>query len=174
VGNLDPNRNVEVLVDAMDQVSGAVLAILGDGVQSDTVARHRSALAQPQRVQLLGRCAQEEVVARLSRHDVGIIAYIPNDAQLDEALPNKLFDYLAAGLAVAACPASALKHFKPAQGALRFMRVDTVAHLAADLATLVADRAWITSAKEAAVASGATLTWEVEQDRLVALLEGLM
>ncbi len=56
------------------------------------------------RVRLIEPVPQRDIVAHLNRYDVGLYLLPPRNANLRHALPNKLFEFIQARLAVAIGP----------------------------------------------------------------------
>ncbi len=76
----------------------------------------------------------------MSRYDYGLIPYSPNQfnrRHLDSALPNKRFDYLAAGLSVLSENIESLRQFLSSREAgVVYDRVGDIPSLLKDLARL--------------------------------------
>ena len=82
----------------------------------------------------------QDLLLTLSRYDYGLIPYSPNQfnrRHLDSALPNKLFDYLAAGLSVLSENIESLRQFLSSREAgVVYDRVGDIPSLLKDLARL--------------------------------------
>ena len=99
-GMLNPNRGLVELVDTMAQLEGVQLSIRGSGVLAVPLQQRIDALALGHRVKLLPPVPMSELVAALAGFDVGIVPYLPVGLNNILCSPNKLFEYMAAGLAV--------------------------------------------------------------------------
>src|SRR2546430_10369630 len=76
------------------------LTIYGDGKDFDLFRTRAQALAlTPPTVHFRGQLPNDVALADLADAHVGIIPHW-RDEQFDNTVPNKLFDYMAAGLAV--------------------------------------------------------------------------
>jgi glycosyltransferase involved in cell wall biosynthesis len=103
-GWIAPKRGCEALVEAMAGVPGAHLALLGDG-EPEYVARLRALAAQAGaagRVHFAGAVPLAELLANTREADIGAALFEPDCDNYRLTLPNKLFEYLAAGVPVLA------------------------------------------------------------------------
>jgi len=132
-GQASINRNVEVAVAAIGNIEGAELTVIGYGSGFEKLkARMRDRAFFKEAV------PHEELSAELSQYDVGLILTDGSAQQTDGALPNKLFDYMGAGLAVIAVRTAALESFENVASFTRFIdapKVDAFAKAANELAS---------------------------------------
>jgi glycosyltransferase involved in cell wall biosynthesis len=96
-GGYTPNRGLENLVRAADRLPGCRLAMLGWGPLEPRLRADAS-----DRVRFLEPVAPDDVVPTLAGGDVGVAPGLPIGLNNELGAPNKLFEYLHAGLAVAA------------------------------------------------------------------------
>ena len=102
VGGLMAGRGLEQLVDAMAHVEGAVLVLLGDGVLAASLRHRALAAGIADRVRVIPPVPSSEVIDVAASADVGVSPIVPSCLNYRYSLPNKLFQYMAAGLAVVA------------------------------------------------------------------------
>ncbi|SEM58779.1 Glycosyltransferase involved in cell wall bisynthesis [Loktanella fryxellensis] len=105
LGSLKPWHDVDTALDAFallraQAVPDAVLMIVGDGPERDGLAARADALGIADAVEFTGAVAPEEVPGMLARMHVGLSPYA---ASADFYFsPLKIYEYMAAGLAVVA------------------------------------------------------------------------
>ena len=100
-GGLTKIRGIEEIVRALEFLPDNVqLILLGKFVPSDFEQRIKS-LNGFKKVKYFGQVLFEKVFNYLSQADIGIISYLPVPNNIDSN-PNKLFEYMAAGLPVIA------------------------------------------------------------------------
>lgn len=99
VGNITEVRGIRQILMALDLISESTKLILGGKFSPKTLSHDLAELSVWQRVQYLGFLDRKEVVAAFSNAKVGLLIYLPVPNHL-EALPNKLFEYMAAGLPI--------------------------------------------------------------------------
>ena len=102
LGGLMGGRGLEQLVDAMAVVDGPQLVLLGDGQLAEPLRARAMALGIGDRVHLLPPVPPDEVVAHAASADVGVSPIVPSCLNYRYSLPNKLFQYMAAGIPVVA------------------------------------------------------------------------
>ena len=101
-GGLSAGRNLENMVDAMQHVRNAsvVLVVLGDGL----LLKHLQARARPTalkgRVYFHPAVAQEALLGFTAAADAGIVPYQATCLNNYYCTPNKLFEFIAAGIPV--------------------------------------------------------------------------
>ncbi|MEO8194751.1 MAG: glycosyltransferase family 4 protein [Gemmatimonadales bacterium] len=104
LGLLEAPRGLNVLIDAVAQAREAGtcvrLTLLGDGRDRDSIEKRARALGLDETVvRFCGRVPYADAVRLLQRADVGVVPHVANESW-NTTIPNKLFDYMAAGLAV--------------------------------------------------------------------------
>ena len=99
-GLLRPGRGLAALVDAWGDVDGD-LVLIGEGSEEDTL-RVQSERTAPGRVHFVPFTPPDELATLTPDADLGVIVARPLTESLRLGLPNKLFEYAAAGLPVLA------------------------------------------------------------------------
>jgi glycosyltransferase involved in cell wall biosynthesis len=103
VGGVMPHRGIEEMVAAMGELPDAHCVILGAGGGSTPAIEEeirRRGLAE--RVHLIHPVPSEEVVPYAASATIGVSIVQPASLSYRLALPNKLFQYMAAGIPVVA------------------------------------------------------------------------
>ena len=102
-GDLSLERRLDTFVGAMRHlVDGHQLVLVGSGDASDELRRQAQAEGIEERILYLGRVPRADLVGMLSLCDAGIISYASTDSNTRYCAPNKLFEYLQAGIPVLA------------------------------------------------------------------------
>jgi glycosyltransferase involved in cell wall biosynthesis len=100
-GSFGVGRPLADILDALVRAPSAVLTLYALHVTSELVRSEALARGVEDRVVVLPPLAPDELRERLGDYDVGIVFDRPLTRNAELSLPNKLFEYLAAGLAVA-------------------------------------------------------------------------
>jgi glycosyltransferase involved in cell wall biosynthesis len=111
-GVLTRHRRLEVVLEAMTmlpEVRFALLVSLEDPLMRELLARAEG-LDVSDRVHVVPKVPPESVVPFSAEADVGVIPFSRTPGQ-DMALPNKLFEYLHAGLPIVISDATAMADF---------------------------------------------------------------
>lgn len=102
LGNATAGRGIEYLIAAMARIPDGHLVLLGAAEQHESVQRRALEYGVTDRVHALPRVAPEEVVAYASSATIGVSPIPPTSLSYRYSLPNKLFQYMQAGLPVVA------------------------------------------------------------------------
>jgi glycosyltransferase involved in cell wall biosynthesis len=100
LGGLMAGRGLEPLVDAIGLLPSVQLVLLGSGALSETLLAR--AAQNGARVHLLPPVAPDEVEAYAASADIGVSPIVGSCLNYRYSLPNKLFQYMAAGIPVVA------------------------------------------------------------------------
>ena len=99
-GQIQPGRGCDRMVEAFRQVQGGVMVFLGGGALKEALRNRVRAYEMESRVFFLEPVPPEELLIVTSSADVGISLLEDNCLNHRYALPNKLFEYLMAGVPV--------------------------------------------------------------------------
>lgn len=102
VGNATIGRGVDELIAAMARVPAAHLVLLGAAEQEDAVRRVARRVGVADRVHALPRVPQDAVTAFAASATIGVSPILPSSLSYAYSLPNKLFQYMEAGLPIVA------------------------------------------------------------------------
>jgi glycosyltransferase involved in cell wall biosynthesis len=171
VGRVVANRRPELAVDLLAQLRELHVALVGD-------------VAQDMRAQLAGRAEEQGVAGRLhfvepvpmselvgflTDADVSLLLYAPSNPNLATAMPNKLYDGLAAGLLTVAAAGTEAGDYVVSRGVGATFEPDSAAALAVAVRRALTDEDVRTRAGELAP----DVRWDSAADRYVSLLDGV-
>ena len=139
-GAFGPGRYPEDFLDALAEAPGVTLAIRVVGVDADTLRADVERRGLAERVTVLAPVAPDELVGALDGCDVGLIVDRPRTRNSELSFPNRLFDYLMAGLAVVTSRLGAVSSFVEAENVGVVFAPGKPSELAARLRELDADR----------------------------------
>ena len=171
-GGIQEDRALDVLVSAGRYLDpGIVIVLLGDGPQTAELEQLIAAEGVGDRVKLVPAVPYHELLAYTASADLGLLvyrnSYSPN---IQLCLPNKLFEYLMAGLPVLTSELDATAETVRRYGVGDVVRAVEPQGVARAIAALLADRdAWRRLHERALAAARTDLNWEVEQQRVVRL-----
>jgi glycosyltransferase involved in cell wall biosynthesis len=169
-----PARGCEVLIASLTRLPDVHLAFLGDA--TDGYERRLRRLAQTanvaDRVTLLGSVPLPELLAHTAEADVGVTLLQDTCENHRLALPNKLFEYIAAGVPVVASALPETRRLVEGYGVGWCARPDDPAALAGVLELALGHRRDPDLKKRLSAAAQA-LRWSLERQRLLTLYERL-
>jgi glycosyltransferase involved in cell wall biosynthesis len=174
-GALSAARGVETAVAALAHLPQLHLAVVTVPFPHPFAAQLRAAAdraAAADRLHLVAPVPSATVPSYLSEADVAVSPILPVSASYDMALPNKLFEFLHAGLPIAVSDCKAMAAFVAEHGLGRSFRAGDAADLAASVRAILAD-----PPRPDTSALRREFSWQAQETRLVAayadLVDGL-
>ncbi len=170
-GSLSLNRNIEGLVRAMQHVRtpDTVLVVMGPGDEKRAELR---AIAEdaglgPERVVFAPPVPQNELLRMTASADIGVIPYPPIDLNSLYCTPNKLFEYIVAGLPILANDLPELHRFVADNGFGLVRDLSTPKAIAAAIDEMLA--ADLSAIRCRLLARQSEYVWEAQGARVVEL-----
>ena len=166
-GLLTPGRGLEQLVtSAQGWAPGRVLTLRGHGPDGFVDALRRLAAPAGERVELVPPVPMGELVSAAAAYDVGVMVPPGTTDHLRYSLPNKVFEYVMAGLALLVTDLPDMADL------VRRYRIGALAADATPAAIAAAvdglDPADVAAWRAASRAAAPELSWDREQEVLVA------
>jgi glycosyltransferase involved in cell wall biosynthesis len=101
-GHFKPGRGLLPLIEAMTFIDEAHLVLIGGGELEDELLESIKMHDVQHKISLLGYIPTDRLITVASTTDLGIVLFEPTSLNYKYALPNKLFEYIMAGLPVLA------------------------------------------------------------------------
>jgi glycosyltransferase involved in cell wall biosynthesis len=101
-GTLIPNRGLLECVDALAELPGCALAYVGFGHLAEKIKDRIAEKGLEERAQVFGAVPYETLIGYTAAADIGLVPIVGSCLSYVYAAPNKLFEYMMAGLPVAA------------------------------------------------------------------------
>lgn len=174
-GGFAPNRNLEVLVRAMKYLRHprAVLILMGRGNFGKKLRIIAQKEVPPGKILFKDAVPQEELLNWTCTADIGIIPYPAVDMNTTYCTPNKLFEYIQAGLPILANDLPELRRFVSETGFGQVTRMDKPEAIAAALDTMLEDPATIAQLKTTLMACKNLFSWEQQGEKYASVVESL-
>jgi glycosyltransferase involved in cell wall biosynthesis len=174
-GYFEADRNLEALIGAMEHLRGrATLTLQGwGGIEAD-LRRLADSLDLDGHVFFVPACGPSEVVKSARKYDVGIVCHRGSTLNHDIAAPNKLMDYIGAGLAVAGSNLPGIRSVIEPEGCGVLIDPASAESIAVDLGAMLSDPEGLARMKAASVRACRRLSWDVQVRKLVGLYLGLL
>lgn len=168
-GGFAPHRGLPTLVRSAHELERGTIVLMGWGRLEEELRDIVADEGLEDRVRLAPPVPPGDVIAYAAAAAVGVIPYEPVGLNNTFSTPNKLFDFMAAGLPVAASRLPELVRFvEDGEMGLTFTPGDATA-LAAALNEILADPARYDRMRERAREGARRYTWESESRKLLAL-----
>jgi glycosyltransferase involved in cell wall biosynthesis len=145
LGMLNEGRGLIELVDAAALVPELELTICGPGPMTQSIAEQIERHGLADRVHLLPPVPVTDVIDTLAHYHVGVIPYPRGTLNVELSSPIKLFEYMAAGLAVVASDLPVIREVVTEAGCGMLVEPGDVASLAAGLRRLAQDQEALTA-----------------------------
>lgn len=166
-GIFHPGRRLETLIDSVtswDADRRLVLRGWGLPAYTDALARRIAATA-PDRVRIEPPVPHERVVSAAAEADIGVFFYPGDSRQVRHALPNKVFEYVMAGLALCISDQPDMAEVVTSHDVGVLIGGDQPADITAAIHSLSPRAIEATQARSLAAAR--QLCWEVEREVLL-------
>jgi len=166
-GGYSKGRGIESLIEAMKGIKAAHLVLLGWGPLEGTLRALCKGLDLQGKVHFLPPVEQSQLIAVSAQADIGVIPYQAVGLNNYYTSPNKLFEYIHAGLAIAGSEYPELKrviqHYQIGE-VFDPMNVESIRNA---LVHMVDDRAKTEAFKQNTPKAAQELNWEQEANVLL-------
>ena len=168
------HRGIEELILSAALYDSAELYLRGYGDLEPALRALVQDKGLTSRVQFLPPVHHAEMVTSLAGFDIGIVSYRPMTENNRLCLPNKVFEYLQAGLALAVSALPELTRLVEETGTGALFDPDRPEDIARAINELTGDARRLADLKARARAAGARFTWEAQgAPRLLACYQEL-
>lgn len=174
-GGLSAGRNLEVLVDAMRHVRNpsVVLVVLGDGLLLHSLKKLASADELRGRVFFHPVVPQNDLLALTVAADAGVIPYQATCLNNNYCTPNKLFEFIAAGLPILATDLPEIRKLVEGQQIGLVGDSSTPEKLSLLIDVFFSDEQRLASWQTNLAKARNLICWEQEEKKLVNIYEAL-
>ena len=174
LGNIQEDRNLKTLFEAASQAEWMELTLQGDGKLKPWLAQEIEKRRLSARVKLKDPVPYAEVADSCKEYDVGILCSIAYNRQVDGALPNKFFEYVAGGLALACTRTSAVEGFPNYESFGTYLDSGNPVSLRKSLEAIASNPDAVTSMKTASIEIAKKYCGDTQSSKLVALYENVI
>lgn len=99
-GSIQENRGIEPAIDAVDQLEGFVLVVIGYGYHRPALEDLVRSRGLDAKVKFFGPVPNDELISWSASADIGLANIVNSSVSYHTSLPNKLFEYVMAGIPV--------------------------------------------------------------------------
>lgn len=174
-GGLSAGRNLETLVRAMShvQTSSVVLVIMGDGMVLDRLRSLSHQGGCTNRVYFHPAVSQQELLRYTSAADVGIIPYQAICLNNYYCTPNKMFEFIAAGIPILGSDLPEIRKLVEGQQIGLVGDMQTPESIASLIDRVFRNGNLISNFKAKLLDVRQRVCWETEEKKLVEIFEAL-
>jgi glycosyltransferase involved in cell wall biosynthesis len=170
-GAFNANRGLENLIHAAGMIDGARLVMVGFGSLESEL--RRLAAAQGDRVVFHPPVEHDKVVALAAGADVGLAPYLPVGLNNQLAAPNKLFEYLHAGIAIAGSDLPDIRTVVDRHKVGAVFDAADPSSIVSAVKELIASPDELRAMKARAREASSLYTWDAQVEVLLGIYEGL-
>jgi glycosyltransferase involved in cell wall biosynthesis len=156
-------RGAEEAVLAMKEVRNAVLVIIGGGDVLPVLKKMAEDHALRDKVKFVDKLPYHELIRYTRLADIGLTLDKDTNINYRYSLPNKLFDYIHAGIAVLASPLVEVERIVKEYKVGELIDSHDPSHIAAKLNAMLERDDLLTGWKQNAKLAATKLTWEKEK-----------
>lgn len=168
---INVDRGAEEAVEAMAQLETAHLVIIGGGDVLDILKSKVEQLALGDRVHFHPRMPYERMMECTQLCDVGLTLDKDTNINYRYSLPNKLFDYLQAGIAVIASGVIEVRRIVEQYALGNIISSHDPADIAAVMNEFTRDPEWLATCKAKAREAAYELHWDTEKHNLTQIID---
>lgn len=174
-GGLSAGRNLEALIDAVPLLASPAIHVvfLGNGQLERSLAARAGAAGVAGRVHFHPAVHFRALDAWTASADVGVIPYQPTCLNNLYCTPNKLFEFVAAGLPMIATDLPELRRLIAGYDIGRLAGTGSPPELAAAIDALLGNPSEVERLRRNLIEARRRLNWASEAERLVAIYRGL-
>ena len=167
--NID--RGAEEALESMLYVNDAILLIIGSGDVLDTLKKMAVDLKIGDKVKFIGKVTLENLLQYTHHADLGLTLDKDTNINYRYSLPNKLFDYIHAGVPVLASDLVEIKKIIVRYSIGDCIENHNPKHIAEKINHILSDRQALQIWKKNTKIAAAELNWETEEQQLIAIYE---
>ncbi len=165
--NID--RGAEEAVQAMQYVNNAILLIIGSGDVIEIIKQISLDLKLQNKVFFIGKVPFEKLIQYTSVADLGLTLDKDTNINYRYSLPNKLFDYIHAGVPVLSSQLIEIKNIINEYEIGDLIDNHDPKHIAEKINSILIDEPKLQLWKKNTKIAASKLNWEIEEQQLIAV-----
>jgi glycosyltransferase involved in cell wall biosynthesis len=164
---INVQRGAEEAVESMQYLDNVLLLIVGGGDVLPVLKKMVNTLSLQEKVRFVPRQTPENLAGYTANADIGLTIDKDTNINYRFSLPNKLFDYIYAGVPVLATPLVELKNIIEHYDIGDFIDNHDPQHIAATITKMLQDENRMMQFKKNTIKASAELNWENEKQTLI-------
>ena len=164
---INVQRGAEEAVEAMQYIDDAVLLIVGGGDVIPVLKKMVQELLLQEKVKFVPRQTPENLAGYTANADLGLTIDKDTNINYRFSLPNKLFDYIHAGIPVLSTPLVELKNIIQHYEIGEFIENHDPLHIADSIKRMLEDKKQLAVYKSNNLKAASELNWENEKKTLI-------
>ncbi len=165
-GVLLNGRGIPKIFNAVSKIPNTALLILGDGEQRDNFKNLASVLGITDRVYFYGMVRHSELINYTAAADIGLAIIENISMSYYYALPNKLFEYIMAGLPVISCNLPQMKKIVDDYKVGVCVDAEDGNEITKTIEEMIKDKNSLVQYRQNCLAAAKELNWQKEFEKL--------
>lgn len=171
-GVIFEGRGIDKVISALKELPCVHIVLLGRGVKLKEYENLARELEVSERVHFIGMVNQDELINYTVEADIGLVLIENISLSYYYALPNKLFEYICAGLPVLSSDLPQMKDIIETYKVGKAINIGSVKQLTDEIKQMVADKALLAKYSVNARKAALELNWDIEFNKVKSLLLG--
>ncbi len=164
---INVDRGVEELIDAMQWVNNAVLLIIGGGDVIEDLKIQVKSLQLNDKIRFIPRLPFDELYNYTVLADLGLTLDKNTNINYRFSLPNKLFDYISAGIPVLSSDLCEIRKVIEKYNIGEILIDHQPEHIATHIHQLISDESKLADYRKNTILANEALNWENEEKELI-------
>ena len=164
---INVQRGAEEAVEAMQYLDNVLLLIVGGGDVLPVLRKMVNELSLYKKVKFVSRQTPANLAGYTANADIGLTIDKDTNINYRFSLPNKLFDYIYAGVPVLATPLVELKKIIQQYQIGDFIQNHDPEHIASKIKSMLQDESRMTLYRKNTKKAATELNWETERNTLI-------
>jgi glycosyltransferase involved in cell wall biosynthesis len=173
-GGINTDRGGEELIEAINVTHDVSLLIVGSGDVLETLRKRTDELNLSGRVRFIPKVPWHEMLKYTKSADAGVSLDKDTNPNYKFSLPNKLFDYISAGIPVIASDLVEIKRIVEENRCGIIIPSVTINEISIAVKKLRDDRDLLDRLKQNAVTASKSLNWEKESEKVTDLYSSIL
>ena len=171
---INMGRGAEELLGALKVLKNVSLLVVGSGDVLDALKKQVNELDIGKRVKFVHRVSWEELMRYTISADIGVTLDKDFNDNYRFSLPNKLFDYISAGIPVLASDLPEVKKIITENDCGIIIDEVTIEKISASVISLKGDRVKLDKIRKNAVSASKSIRWDTESEKVTELYKGIL
>jgi glycosyltransferase involved in cell wall biosynthesis len=161
-GVLIDGRGIELVISNLNNIPNSVLVLVGDGERKLKWQKYAEEMNVADRVFFLGTIPQEELINYTAAGDIGVCLIENISVSYYHALPNKLFEYIMAGLPVISSALPQMKNIVEKYNVGKVVDLEVSQRIDSAINEMINDQEKLNVYKNNCSLAAQELNWDVE------------
>jgi len=170
-GHFKPGRGLLKLIEAMSDIDGVQLVLIGGGELEQEIRNKIKLLDIEKKISLPGYIPTNQLISTASKADLGVVLFEPTSLNYTYALPNKFFEYMMAGIPVLASNLETFEEYIKTYRTGVTVDPKNVQEITQTIKKMIADDEQLMEWRENSRQASNTLNWENESHKMKQIYE---